>query len=636
MALPACSLFDTLDANNQSWQIDEGEMGALDMKPDLPLDMGRDLGKDLGKDITPDLDMITDMPDLKDMKDMKVVIGVPTLIATPSTQNIKLTWTMVEGATKYELSKDNNQWQDVGTALEYIDTDLTPHAFGHITLNATQGTKRNGVYMSVSGIPKAPQPHKYRVRAMIDMDEGQPSNEAMATRKLVEQSSVYEFSSNATGPWATTQPIDTAAPETGEHRFYRWRVKHEGIDEYITPVVEGWRGAVLEIVAGHDTICAYLNDNTVRCWGANFTTSTGVGHKKVVGDLPGTMPPLPTPTEPFKRFGKSTFTNMCIVTNSNKAQCWGENNLGQLGGKDLGAYFGDKPNDPLPIINLAKDVMDVQAGYEFICALNIGGTVTCWGSNQYGKLGLNVDTAIVGEFSGEYPPTQNIAGPFVEQIAVGYHHVCAKYVNNTVTCWGFNEVAQLGIGTMDQSVGLSSNTFTKKVTINNARHVYASEEHSCIINTSNKVQCWGEGSTQKINGGTPFDPVGDQPADMPPAQMGFPGNIIQLALGSDNTCALSDQGDVFCVGSNQQGQRGIESNNSVSPIERVGLRKKATQIVITSSAQPTACALLEDGNVHCWGSNLKGQLGREKTSTQLSALGDASGEKPNFPVILWK
>ena len=80
-----------------------------------------------------------------------------------------------------------------------------------------------------------------------------------------------------------------------------------------------------------------------------------------------------------------------------------------------------------------------------------------------------------------------------------------------------------------------------------------------------------------------------------------------IAAGGDTTCAIVQAGEVRCWGANDHGQLGSSTAASLSrmPVHIVGI-SGATSVVVGSSH---ACALTPDG-VRCWGANGSGQLGQ--------------------------
>ena len=81
---------------------------------------------------------------------------------------------------------------------------------------------------------------------------------------------------------------------------------------------------------------------------------------------------------------------------------------------------------------------------------------------------------------------------------------------------------------------------------------------------------------------------------------------IQTSLGGMTACALLNDGSVNCWGQNEYGQLGNGTKtSSLAPVSVDGITT-ATQI---TSGNRFACALLSGGTVKCWGSNESGQLG---------------------------
>jgi alpha-tubulin suppressor-like RCC1 family protein len=82
----------------------------------------------------------------------------------------------------------------------------------------------------------------------------------------------------------------------------------------------------------------------------------------------------------------------CALLNDETVKCWGSNDYGQLGLGDRNGR-GDEPNemgDMLPPVDLGKDkkATALAAGGYFTCALLNDGHVKCWGVNDSGQLGL--------------------------------------------------------------------------------------------------------------------------------------------------------------------------------------------------------------------------------------------------------
>jgi alpha-tubulin suppressor-like RCC1 family protein len=81
-------------------------------------------------------------------------------------------------------------------------------------------------------------------------------------------------------------------------------------------------------------------------------------------------------------------------------------------------------------------------GDAHVCAITLEGDPLCWGRNNYGQLGREVDN---------YSETPSIVTDLEDatQIACGPWHCCAVLADTTVRCWGSNEFGALGDGTTE-------------------------------------------------------------------------------------------------------------------------------------------------------------------------------------------
>lgn len=152
--------------------------------------------------------------------------------------------------------------------------------------------------------------------------------------------------------------------------------------------------------------------------------------------------------------------------------------------------------------------------------------------------------------------------------------------------------------------------------------VTAGNLHACALRGNGRVYCWGTG--QLGNGRT--DTIGDDPAEMGTSLVpvalgttatGQPLQAVQIASGQNHSCALLETGFVKCWGANGAGQLG--RGDAVNPVgthpsqmgnalPAVKLGSGRTAIFVAAGADRT-CALLDNGELKCWGDNAFGALG---------------------------
>jgi alpha-tubulin suppressor-like RCC1 family protein len=123
----------------------------------------------------------------------------------------------------------------------------------------------------------------------------------------------------------------------------------------------------------------------------------------------------------------------CMVSERGELSCWGNNDSGVLGDEIDGTSAV-----PVEIQGLSE-VTDVVAGDGFSCAVHGGGKVACWGQNDDGVLGND------GTDPRARPVTIWPAGRVID-LAAGVDHLCAVRTDGAVLCWGTAIHGQVGDG----------------------------------------------------------------------------------------------------------------------------------------------------------------------------------------------
>lgn len=609
LTLTACDLFDEYDPARK-WDIYE------DMSKDMPEDTTPDIAQDVSVDTPQDADMAP--------------LSAPDVTVTSTSTAITLTWEPVNGALSYEVSKGAGAWENVGTDTTWIDTYATQWTCKGITLEASRGTIRDYVQLTKS-MQKVPSSvHSYRVRAV-----GGKETSVEGQTKEWDYTFEYQGGAQMSGVLPMVEEQDQTAPDNGDVRYYSVIVKNEqGNTLCVSPRIKGWKLAALDIGAGLFHTCAHLSDDTARCWGDNLRGGLGIGSTSNVGDAAQNLPTKPVvgfrqEDEPSIAIGKSFDESLCAVQNE-LVYCWGANTYTMGGIVNLEENILDDSNESVLPINMANRAVYVGQGDDFTCVLNKDKSVTCWGKNNHGQLGRN-QSSDYGRQPFEYPLTSNTIASNAVELGVGHSHACVRYSSGDVACWGKNAEGQLGLGNKDD-VGSDLRPFTGQTTISDAKRLFVGHSHNCIINTNDRVQCWGSGVTGALGYGN-SDSVGDDPNEMPPIELPLT-NVVEMALGTSASCALNMTGEVYCWGNNLTG---IIANQMQDffierPTTKVPLPGPAKKITLV---ERTACALLTDGQVYCWGGNNSGQLGIGIDENTIDYLGDQEGENPNTPVKLW-
>lgn len=150
--------------------------------------------------------------------------------------------------------------------------------------------------------------------------------------------------------------------------------------------------------------------------------------------------------------------------------------------------------------------------------------------------------------------------------------------------------------------------------------IAAGNAHTCILKNGGDVFCWGENAKGQLGYGD-IENRGDNSDEMGvhlmKVDLGTDQRALELALGSAHSCALLQPGQVKCWGGNQSGELGLGDtfNRGDNPDEMgdalpaVDLGPGAKAVHITAGDFHT-CALLDSNSIKCWGQNGSGQLGQ--------------------------
>ncbi len=287
---------------------------------------------------------------------------------------------------------------------------------------------------------------------------------------------------------------------------------------------------IAAVTNGADHSCALDDAGGAWCWGLNWTGQLGDGTRvhnfapiQVIGLTSGIT----------KIHAGENHT--CAVTNTGGVKCWGSNWAGQLGNNTQAAQ-----DIPVDVSGLSSGVLDVQAGGGHTCALLSGGSVQCWGSNDFGQLGNGATTASL-------VPVTVLELTNVKAISVGAIHTCALTEAGGIKCWGSNNDGELGDGTfVDRLTPTDVSGLTSGVA-----KISTNGWHTCAILTNGELQCWGYNTAGQVGSGNIAS------SGTPVIVSGLGSGVQSIQTGEEHTCALLVNGQVKCWGSNGFGQLGL-------------------------------------------------------------------------------
>lgn len=336
-------------------------------------------------------------------------------------------------------------------------------------------------------------------------------------------------------------------------------------------------GPVSDVATGSGHTCAIV-DGAVWCVGANYYGQLGNSTITEYSITPTQVVSLPYQAQSLYA---NTFTT-CALLSDKSVWCWG--------------HIYGSGTTAVPQYISYKDVSSVSVYSYRICLVHTDGTLACLGISD----GYENDTAW--------------SVHDVTQVTSGKGHICVLTTSNAVQCWGKNNYGQVGNGITQTSQyppmfvdGLEGEI----------KSIHAGDYSTCALMSSGSLQCWGLG----LLNGPPDEgwEINHEYITHPVTVSAFGSDIASFSIGLP-ICAISKGGGIKCIGN--LGSLGDGSiGQSTVPTQVTGLISGTAGLDIGWDDQPYSpynashvCALVGDA-VKCWGQNMYGQIGDGTTTS---------------------
>lgn len=281
--------------------------------------------------------------------------------------------------------------------------------------------------------------------------------------------------------------------------------------------------------------------------------------------------------------------NTCAISAAGSLHCWGDNLSGQLG---QGSVL-----NPAPIqirvprrVGSGTNWTKVSVGDAHVCGLR-GGRLFCWGDNSYRQCGVSNKTT-------ENTPVEIRSDLTWTDVSAGGAHTCAL-AGSELYCWGHSNYGQAGIPTSTVGSGTPGVDAPKQLNGTWSK-VSAGGRHTCAINTSNELFCWGHNdSGQVTTGAGSVSFVDAAPIAVP---VGNDGHWESVEAGPAHTCAVAGT-QTYCWG---EGSRGSLGNGVDADSDTPEAVTFASTLSTLAAGTDFSCGTVSSGDgfeIYCWGSN---------------------------------
>lgn len=299
-----------------------------------------------------------------------------------------------------------------------------------------------------------------------------------------------------------------------------------------------------KIVLGEYHGCGITRAGALRCFGNNGDGQLGAEQR-----LPNSFSKYAVTVLPAGVTDVAISQRHTCAVMDRALYCWGNNRYGQLG---LGKT-DDKVMTPTRVSAVSGEVTSVATGGVTTCViLAPHGALQCWGRNDLGQVGNGTKDSIVSQ-----PVTVIPEG--VTAVAIGGQHTCAV-VNGGLQCWGyllFNDPKTVQQPVSDKAnlpplpppddfkTLLSPTTI---IPAGNGVTAVAANMHTCLI-VKGALQCWGRNFHNQVG-----VEEGARVAPKKPTTI-IASGVTAMALSAENTCAVV-KGELLCWGWNNNAQLG--------------------------------------------------------------------------------
>ena len=323
------------------------------------------------------------------------------------------------------------------------------------------------------------------------------------------------------------------------------------------------------VAAGEGHSCALHQNGTISCWGRNNWGQLGNGNEA--------FSVLPVQIQGITDATSITTSkhHSCALHQNGTISCWGNNDWGQQGNGQSGNNA--RSSVPVQVADIS-DATAITTSEYHSCALHQDSTISCWGRNNWGQLGNGQG----GNNAISSVPVQVFGIIDATAITADVGHSCALHQDGTISCWGSNNWGQLGNGQGgdNPNSGNADSSVPVQVTgITDATAITAGNGHSCALHQEGTISCWGSNQHGQLgNGQSGRDnlswlPVRVEDIIDATAITAVTSHFYTSANSppESRTCALHQDGTISCWGSNSWGQLGNGTTQSSSvPVKVTG------------------------------------------------------------------
>ncbi len=424
-----------------------------------------------------------------------------------------------------------------------------------------------------------------------------------------------------------------------------------------------------------DAPCVILDNDDLKCWGANSLGELGLGDTNNRGDNSNEMGDLLPAvnlgtydhdsniiTPEVNHFAKKVFVNdrrYCAILDDDRLKCWGAGS-GNILGNGSGSSHGNTPattGNGLPYVNLGtgRTAKFVGFNYRSTFVIRDDNSLVGFGTNRYGELGLEnqINKSSLADMGDALAPINLGTGLYAVSLSpktrFDFYRICAVLNNGQLKCWGqvtnsgtsLNVPERMKVGDDPSEMGAGL-TAIQLPTGRTAKDIFPGTTFTrysgtgiCASLDDDSFVCWGEDGYTTNNPPSTGVFFGDRPNTMGnslrPHTLSNGKKVIHIYPRHRSTCALDEDLELSCWGINSQYLlQGTTAQLGFNPTldSRIAIVGTNRKVLSHSYSHSSSCVVLDNYTVKCWG-NGGPHLGYEDNLTRGNTLATSGDNLPS-------
>ena len=256
-----------------------------------------------------------------------------------------------------------------------------------------------------------------------------------------------------------------------------------------------------------------IDNGSVYCWGNNYYGQLGNGNSADGAHTP-TLVSLPAGSEALQI--ATAYSHTCAIMSNDSVYCWGLNQYGQLGDdtRCQTGVFSNGCNGlqgkPTPTkLDLPDNIKPIQiaTSYDSTCVVSSTFRLFCSGYLHHIYDGSGNSEMSPVELTGTFGPSGN-----VQQVTFSNTYespgFCVLNKTHDVQCWGYNPSFRTGVSPSgwlySYSEAESQNSAPNALNITS---ISIGGRHGCRSLSDNSLQCWGDNQVGEAGVGNFTSPI---------------------------------------------------------------------------------------------------------------------------------